>query len=254
MAIFAVMLFLTFFGMVAPSYAASSNANLSMISLLQGQLSPGFASGITSYTVSVPSGVSATKVGVFAADATATIKVKGTTVVSGAESGIINLAVGANPIDIVVTSQDLSTTMTYTVTYNRAAPINANLTTLRLSSGLPSPSFVATTTSYTATVANAVSSITVTPTVEDSTSTVTVNSVLVTSGSSSGAIPLVEGSNTITAVVTAQGGTTRTYTVTVTRSAPPPPSSDAALTGIGLSAAGMSPTLSAINAPLISLE
>jgi hypothetical protein len=46
---------------------------------------------------------------------------------------------------------------------------------------------------------------------------VTVNTIAVTSGSPSGAISLVVGTNTITVLVTAQDTTTKTYTVTVTR-------------------------------------
>jgi hypothetical protein len=88
------------------------------------------------------------------------------------------------------------------------------------SSGTLSPVFAASTTSYTASVANSVSSITLTPTVTDANATVKVNNVTVASGAASGPINLNVGSNTITTVVTAQDGTTtQTYTLTVTRAA-----------------------------------
>ncbi|MEJ7627581.1 MAG: cadherin-like beta sandwich domain-containing protein [Ferruginibacter sp.] len=97
---------------------------------------------------------------------------------------------------------------------------NADLSNLTLSSGLLSPTFTSNTTSYTASVANSVSSLTVTPTSSQASATITVNGIAVTSGSPSGSISLNVGTNTITTVVTAEDGiTTKTYTVTVTRAA-----------------------------------
>lgn len=111
-----------------------------------------------------------------------------------------------------------STTKTLTV----AAASTATLSGLALSSGTLSPTFASGTGSYTASVTNATNSITVTPTVTDSNATVTVNGITVNSGSASGAIFLNVGSNTITAVVTAQDGTTtKAYSIAVTREAMP---------------------------------
>ena len=98
---------------------------------------------------------------------------------------------------------------------------NADLSNLTLSTGTLTPVFASATTSYTSSVANAVNSITVTPTAADAGATITVNGTGVTSGSPSGAIALNVGSNIITTVVTAQNTTTtKTYTVDVTRAAP----------------------------------
>jgi hypothetical protein len=100
----------------------------------------------------------------------------------------------------------------------------ATLANLTISSGTLTPVFAAGTTSYTASVDNAVASITVTPTTTDVNATVTVNGVAVTSGNASGAIALVVGANTITTIVTAQNGvTTATYTIIVTREVPVAP-------------------------------
>ncbi|MEI6675734.1 MAG: SUMF1/EgtB/PvdO family nonheme iron enzyme [Verrucomicrobiota bacterium] len=94
----------------------------------------------------------------------------------------------------------------------------ATLSGLTLSAGTLSPAFVAATTSYTASVPNATTSITVTPTVTDTTATMKVNGTTVASGVASQSIPLIAGGNAITTVVTAQDGVTlTTYTVTVTR-------------------------------------
>ena len=91
---------------------------------------------------------------------------------------------------------------------------------MTISAGTLTPAFASGTLSYTASVSNATTSITVTPTVADATATVKVNGTTVVSGNPSGPIALAVGSNVITTVVTAQDGTTtRTYTVTVTRAA-----------------------------------
>ena len=94
---------------------------------------------------------------------------------------------------------------------------DSTLSNLTISSGTITPTFASGTISYTDSVANSVSSITVTPTVNESHAIVTVNTIAVASGSPSGAISLVVGTNTITVLVTAQDNTTRTYTMTVTR-------------------------------------
>jgi uncharacterized repeat protein (TIGR02543 family) len=105
---------------------------------------------------------------------------------------------------------------------------DATLSALTISSGTLSPTFVSSTDSYTASVTNATSSITVTPTRNQANATiqVRVNSGTyssVTSGSPSGSLSLSVGSNTINVLVTAQNGsTTATYTITVTRAAPAP--------------------------------
>jgi hypothetical protein len=121
---------------------------------------------------------------------------------------------------LVVKAQDGVTIVTYTVTVNAAAT-NANLSALAISAGTLTPSFASATTSYTASVANSVSSVTVTPTASESHATIKVNGNSVASGTPSATIPLDVGSgNVISIVVTAQDGvTTVTYTVTITRAA-----------------------------------
>lgn len=90
------------------------------------------------------------------------------------------------------------------------------LSGLTLSAGSLSPAFAAETKTYSASVPNATTAITVTPTVTDPTATVAVNGASVTSGTASASIPLVMGTNTVTVIVTAQDGTTlSTYTVTI---------------------------------------
>lgn len=93
---------------------------------------------------------------------------------------------------------------------------NADLSGLALSAGTLSPAFNKETVSYSAEVGNSTSSISVTAAVYDSAAAVKVNGVAEASGS---AVPvaLSVGSNSVQVTVTAQDGTAKTYTVTVTR-------------------------------------
>ena len=130
---------------------------------------------------------------------------------------------------------------TYTVTVTRAAPLssNADLSNLTLSAGTLTPAFAPGTTSYTASVSNATTSITETPTAAQPNATITVNGSPVVSGTPSGSIP---------GVVRTQhhhhGGDRagwcddETYTVTVTRAA----SNVATLSNLTLSAGTLNPS------------
>ena len=145
---------------------------------------------------------------------------------------------GENVITIEVTAEDNQTTRTYTVTVTRAAPItpepkssDASLSSLTLSR-VNFGTFDSTSTSYTARVANSVSQTTVTPTVNHSGASYVIK--LGGVADSDGTVSLAVGSSDITIEVTAEDGeSTRTYTVTVTRAAPP--STDATLSALTLS-------------------
>lgn len=226
---------------------AADDASLSGLALSSGSLSPTFSSGTTGYTASVANGVSSITVTPTANDVNATVTVDGDPVTSGSASGAIGLNIGTNAIPVVVTAQNGTTTSTYTVTVTRAPSSDASLNGLTVSSGSLSPAFASGTTGYTVSVANGVSSITVTPTVNEGHATLTVNGLAATSGTASGAIGLQVGANAIPIVVTAQDGTTtETYTVTVTRAAAAATggvsrSNDARLSNLTLSNGSLSP-------------
>jgi gliding motility-associated-like protein len=115
---------------------------------------------------------------------------------------------------------------------------NATLSSLATSQGTLSPVFASATTSYTASVANGITSLTVTPTAADATAIIKVNGTAVSSGTASAAIPLNAGSNTITiAVIAGNGITTSSYTITVTRTS----SSVATLSNLTISSGTLSP-------------
>ena len=199
-----------------------------------------FAAGTTSYTATVANDRTHVKLTPTVNDSGATVTVQGTTVTSGSASSAIALSVGSNALSVVVTAQDTTTTRTYTVTITRQQSSNANLSGLAASDSTSAsgtftaltltPAFSATTTSYTATVANPRTHAKITPTVAHSAATVTVGGVSVTSGTASAAFALSVGNTARTVRVTAQDGTTKDYTVTITRQA------QAALPAVRLSA------------------
>ena len=220
--------------------AASGDANLSTLTLSDGELTPTFDAATTSYAAVVANDVATLTVTPTTAHpgATVTVTVNGTAVDSGAialnEGGVTTVAV-------TVTAQDRTTSRSYQIDVTRAASGDANLSTLTLSDGELTPPFDAATTSYAAVVANDVATLTVTPTTAHpgATVTMTVNGTAVDSG----AIALNESGVTAIAVaVTAQDGTTsRRYQIDVTRTA----SGDANLSTLTLSNGELTPTFDA---------
>ncbi|WP_042169601.1 cadherin-like beta sandwich domain-containing protein [Paenibacillus gorillae] len=210
--------------------AGSANANLSALTTTGGALSPTFSAATTSYTAA---GVSNTTTSVTVrpttADSSATLAVSvngGTavSVTSGQNSSALALNVGANTIEITVTAQD-GTIKRYSISVTRAASTVTTLSGLTVSSGALSPGFTSTRTTYTATAASSYSSVTVKPTATFAGATITVSvngsdPVVVASGTDSVALPLNAGVNTIEIKVLAQDAvSSRTYTITLTRSA-----------------------------------
>ncbi len=203
--------------------APSSNARLSTIKLTPASAltNTGTSGGTTTYTTTVSNATASVTVTPTAQDNTATITVNGITVASGTASGSIPLAVGPNTITTVVTAQDGTTMLTYSITITRLSN-NALLSIIKLTpaSTLTNTGTTGSTTTYTTTVSSVITSVTVTPTAQDATATIKVNNVPVISGSASGSIALgAEGTSTIiNTVVTSQDGTvTHTYSIIITR-------------------------------------
>lgn len=113
---------------------ASTNTNLSNLTISSGTLTPVFSSSTISYTASVTNATSSVTVTPTAQDANATIQVRVNngpyqTVASGTASTALALNVGSNTIEVVVTAEDGTSTKTYTITVTRACPnFNATLT------------------------------------------------------------------------------------------------------------------------------
>jgi VCBS repeat-containing protein len=215
---------------VAVSRAASisTNADLSGIRLSSGSLSPAFDAATTAYTVSVDNSVTSVTVTGDKADTNAGVTAAVT---------LSGLVVGtAQTATITVTAQDGKTKKTYTVAVTRAAAAalstNADLKDIILSVGTLSPAFDAATTAYTVNVVNTVTSVKVSGTKADSSASVSADVTL-----SSLAVGTAK---TATITVTAQDGTTKSYTVTVNRL-----SNNANLSGITLGSGTLSPAFAA---------
>ncbi len=213
---------------------ASSDATLSGLTLSGAPFA--FDQAIESYEVSVGHEVEQTTMTAETNDEAASCEVA--LVLSASyEDGTVGLAVGANLIVLLVTAADGETMKTYTVTVTRAEAsppsTDATLSGLTLS-GVDIGTFDPATTEYDANVGHNVDETTVTPATNDDRATYVIK--LGGVADADGVIPLVVGSNVIVIEVTAEDGeTAKTYTVTVTRAAPP--STDATLSGLTLSGA-----------------
>ena len=215
--------------------AASTDATLSGLTL-SGVDFGTFASGTESYTAEVTNNPTETTVTPTVNHSGACYVVK----IGGVEDadGTVSLEAGSNVITVEVTAEDGTTKKTYTVTVTRLvtsqqtqASTDATLSGLTLS-GVDFGTFASGTESYTASVAYSISETTVTPTLNDSDASYVIK--LGGTEDSDGTVSLAVGSNVITVEVTAEDDSTeKTYTVTVTRAAPP--STDATLSGLTLS-------------------
>ncbi|CAH1198772.1 hypothetical protein PAECIP111893_01097 [Paenibacillus plantiphilus] len=214
----------------------NADASLSGLSLSGGAvLNPSFSTGTLGYTSNVAYSESSVRVTPVAhATATVNVAVNGGTpeaVASGAASSALPLNVGVNTIDVVVTAEDGTTIQTYTVDVTRSNYVGVttppssinNLSGLSLQGGAElSPAFSPSTLVYTSSVANNVDSISVIPMLADGKATVKVRvnngtAESIKSGSVSAALPLKIGVNVIDVIVTAEDGTSKSYTITLTR-------------------------------------
>ena len=205
-------------------------------------LSPSFSPAQTSYSASVRNAIGVVTIAAQATDPLARVAITPADTdgdpADGHQVALGNL--GANPVSVTVTAQN-GATQQYTIIITRREPekgpdptpsADATLSGLALSEGATlSPSFDSATTAYSATVASSVSSITVVAIPTVSSATATIGGADATSGHS---VALQVGANTISVLVTAEDGTTRTYTLLITRGEPL--SDEAMLSALSLSA------------------
>lgn len=228
---------------VSITRAASSNANLSALSATSVVLNPAFAANTTAYSADVVNAVASTQVTAATADAGASVMINGQVVASGAPSAVINLAVGVNTVNVIVTAADTVSSRVYTITINRAAAsTNADLSALTIAPGTLAPVFASNTLDYTVQVENTVGAIQITATTADLGATLTINGQPRTSGNPGVGFSLSVGANIIPVVVTAADKvSSKTYTLTVTRAA----SANADLSALVLSTGTLAPAFSA---------
>jgi uncharacterized repeat protein (TIGR01451 family) len=116
-------------------------------------------------------------------------------------------------------SNNQGTANSNTATVSVSPGTNADLSALSLVNFVTAPAFNTLNTNYQAFVADTVESVTLTATKVHPFSSITVNGTPLTSGGTSAAIPLNEGDNAVTILVTAEDGvTTKSYTINVVRS------------------------------------
>jgi hypothetical protein len=203
-------------GVTATEVWPSTDNTLSSLTTSAGVLNPIFDAAQTAYTLSVPKVTNEIVITPTAASSEAGIKVNGVSVDSGTASIAIQLNVGVNVIEVVVTAEDNST-KTYQLTVTRQLSDNANLSNLITSSGTLSPAFDANITTYTVQVPVGTSKITIKPTTSDSLAKVTVNGAQVVSSTTSPVIHLKQGENMIELMITAENQTAKVYKLTVKR-------------------------------------
>ncbi len=196
-------------------YDISNNNSLSGLTVSRGLLNPSFDSGTLEYAVSVTNSVYSIEITPTLADGAATLTVGGEAAKNG-NATTVALDVGANVIEIAVTAED-GTTKTYKVTVTRAASSNNNLNSLTTSEGALNPTFNGAISNYEVSVANSVTSLSVTASVYSPHASFTINGVAGVNDQASSPIPLNVGENTIVVKVQAQDGTERQYTIVVTR-------------------------------------
>jgi hypothetical protein len=230
-----------------------------------GTFSPPFASGtFTGYSTTYPYPKNTVKVTAWPnSGATVALRINGgsytalTNIVGGGDivtaSSLVSLNVGANLIDVRVTSEDGTTQNVYSCTVTRAAPSNDSslsafyITPLPLGGPTPvvTPTFASGTFSYSTTTVLPYSNSQVTVNASRNQSgaslAVRINggSYWAISSSSYGPLNLNVGANIIDVRVTAEDGTTQSvYTLTVTRAGSP----DATLSMLYTTAGTLSPS------------
>ncbi|MDH5301222.1 MAG: cadherin-like beta sandwich domain-containing protein [Gammaproteobacteria bacterium] len=218
----------------------SNVASLANLSLSTGTLDPLFNTQQREYTQTVDNGVYQVQLLPVATDLRSSITVNGEAVTSGTLSPYIGLGLGKNIINVAVKSQDGLNQKTYTINVVRLPKSNASLASVSLSEGTLQP-FSAGVSELTASVGNAISSISVAPQPQDVVATMKVNTLPVLYGQSSDPLLLAEGANVIPIQVTAEDGVTqRDYTLTVTRQG----SATVSLSGLTVSSGVLSPAFS----------
>ena len=224
---------------------ASDDAALSALSLSGILISPAFSPSVQSYSANVAGTVSTTILSATAHDGGASLAAtKGGSPCTVGQS--VALAAGLNVFTITVTAADGITIKTYTVTVNKAstgASSDASLASLSSPDAVLGPVFSATVHAYSAYVANSTSTAAVTAAAHDSGAAIT--ALLNGSPYSLGTEAAIGvGTNAFVITVTAADGlTTATYTVTLSRAGPGTgtinvgiiltPSGDLSFTGAG---------------------
>ena len=237
---------------------SSKDATLKALALSgEGTLAPSFASTKTAYTAQVGLDVETVTVTATATRTRTRVAITPADADPATAGHQIQLAEGANTITVVVTARDGHTKKPYTLIITRARPQSADATlkTLSVSGGraVLAPAFAASTTAYTAEVGSARGIVTVAAEANAAGASVVITPGDADKPRDGHQVPLRSyGDNQVTIMVTAEDGTTKSYTLTVHRlepkrepKTPTAPSKDATLRALGLSMGSISPTFAA---------
>ena len=178
----------------------SSNNNLSSLKVSPGSIS--FNKNTTSYNVSVDSNVTSVNITASAEDSNANI----------VGTGNRPLNYGANALEVKVTAEN-GAVKTYTINVNRKdnRSSNNNLSSLNISNGKLSPGFNKNTTYYSVEVPYEITRLNINASAEDGKATVNVYSPEL----------IAEETVNATVTVTAENGSTKTYTIAIKRGKDP---------------------------------
>lgn len=180
----------------------SSNNNLSSLTVNNGSLSPGFSAGNTNYQVNVGSNVDAITIAASAEDNKSSV--------SG--TGNKKLNYGANKFTIAVKAENGSV-KNYVVTVNREDNRSSdnNLKSLTVNGGSLSPGFSANTTNYNLDVPYEIAKLNINAVAQDSKAKVSIDNPDL----------VAEKTTDVTIKVTAENGSSKTYTIHVSRGKDP---------------------------------
>jgi hypothetical protein len=203
----------------------ASDNNLSALLVSEGSLDPAFAPGTVSYTVNVSNLIDSVTITATKADPDAVMSgsvTAGTGVATGQATVPLGVPGTATAVSITVTAPS-GAIKTYAITINRLFSNDSSLSALSVSAGSLDPAFAPSTVNYTVTVGIFISSVTITATKSDPNAVMSaLGSVIAGAGTATGQVTVSPGlgkNQPVGIHVIAQdGATTKTYTVTITRS------------------------------------
>lgn len=177
----------------------SDIATLASLTVTNGSFNPSFNSNTYTYTVTVP--VETTEF-----DVSAVTTEINANITSGV--GHYTLTESTKTIEVVVVSEDLKVTKTYTLNISRTKSSDNTLSSITVSEGKLSPEFNPTTTSYTVNVGGSIDSIDINATLTNSLASII---------SGTGVHSLNVGNNNISIIVESESGARQTYNINVIR-------------------------------------
>ncbi|GMX62752.1 hypothetical protein Elgi_25590 [Paenibacillus elgii] len=244
MVIFTAMMFIVIFPWHTRAAGNDANADLTSIHQGAGALSPAFSPSVTEYWVKMRSSEQGFYTAAIPANSGATMaySMNGSswiTMSENASTGYIATNRGENTFQIKVTSADSSTVKTYKIHVYFPATNDVDLSDLRINGAALTPPFQPSTTSYTASVPYATSSLSLTGVLDDPAASFSINGTAATDGTASAPVPLNVGSNTIAVQTTSNDKTAnKTYAITVMRAEP---GTNAELSALTVSGSTLSP-------------